>query len=265
MTITRTQLLDVASRPTSLRRPLRRHHLPAHSALTKRSRSSPTASLNPSLPQSPPSWPSAAAPGTPSSSKISRHARSIDMPAAVLDRHGDSQVSIFAVQVQPNELHSRMQMTDVVNRRRMRHAHMVNITAEIMCEGMRADFDRGRPSQPARARPRPPPRRIRATTAAGTEHHCRHEPWLQMVQNQRHHLARKSGAICPAAKSSPRPAKSTAPSSSTASWAIVFAQRYGSLCRNSADHQIAQQPHRRLLQLQQHPVAGRFLGLHAHR
>src|SRR5208337_4628682 len=51
-----------------------------------------------------------------------------------------SQVSIFAVQAQANELQSRMQMTDVVNRRKIRHAHMVNINKRIMLEGMRADF-----------------------------------------------------------------------------------------------------------------------------
>jgi leucyl aminopeptidase (aminopeptidase T) len=34
-----------------------------------------------------------------------------------------------------------MQMTDVVNRRHIRHAHMVNITKEIMTHGMRADFN----------------------------------------------------------------------------------------------------------------------------
>jgi aminopeptidase len=62
------------------------------------------------------------------------------MPQEVLDDMETSQVSIFAVQVQQNELHSRRQMTDVVNRRRMRHAHMVNITPDIMMEGMRADF-----------------------------------------------------------------------------------------------------------------------------
>src|SRR6476469_3148685 len=33
-----------------------------------------------------------------------------------------------------------MQMTDVVNRRKIRHAHMVNINHQIMLEGMRADF-----------------------------------------------------------------------------------------------------------------------------
>ena len=40
-------------------------------------------------------------------------------------------------------------MTDVVNRRRMRHAHMVNITPEIMTQGMRADFERGGPVEPS--------------------------------------------------------------------------------------------------------------------
>jgi leucyl aminopeptidase (aminopeptidase T) len=64
----------------------------------------------------------------------------IGMPEAVLADMETSQVSIFAVNVQRNELKSRMQMTDVVNRRKMRHAHMVNINRQIMLEGMRADF-----------------------------------------------------------------------------------------------------------------------------
>src|ERR1017187_4332050 len=93
----------------------------------------------------------------------------VDMPAEVLADMETSQVSIFAVEVQPNELHSRMQMTDVVNRRRMRHAHMVNITAEIMCQGMRADFNLvDRLSQQVLERVRKATR-IRATTAAGTD------------------------------------------------------------------------------------------------
>ena len=93
----------------------------------------------------------------------------IDMPAAVLADMETSQVSIFAVQVQQNELKSRMQMTDVVNRRRMRHAHMVNITPEIMCQGMRADFNLvDRLSQQVLDRVKKATR-IRATTAAGTD------------------------------------------------------------------------------------------------
>jgi leucyl aminopeptidase (aminopeptidase T) len=61
-----------------------------------------------------------------------------------------------------------MQMTDVVNRRRMRHAHMVNISPEIMCQGMRADYDLvDRLSQKVLERAQRATR-IRATTAAGT-------------------------------------------------------------------------------------------------
>ena len=63
-----------------------------------------------------------------------------DLPAAIAADMESSQVSIFAVQVQTSELRSRMQLTDIVNRRRMRHAHMVNINRQIMMEGMRADF-----------------------------------------------------------------------------------------------------------------------------
>jgi aminopeptidase len=63
-----------------------------------------------------------------------------DLPAEILADLETTQVSIFAVQVQANELRSRMQMTEVVNRRRIRHAHMVNINRQIMLEGMRADF-----------------------------------------------------------------------------------------------------------------------------
>ena len=62
------------------------------------------------------------------------------MPQVVLDDLAHSQVSIFAAQTQPSELGSRMQASDVVNRRHIRHAHMVNINRQIMLEGMRADF-----------------------------------------------------------------------------------------------------------------------------
>ncbi len=93
----------------------------------------------------------------------------VDMPPAVLEDMETSDVSIFAVQVQRNELRSRMQMTDVVNRRHMRHAHMVNITPQIMCEGMRADFNLvDRLSQKVIEKVRRASY-VRATTAAGTD------------------------------------------------------------------------------------------------
>jgi leucyl aminopeptidase (aminopeptidase T) len=62
------------------------------------------------------------------------------LPPEILEDMETADVSIFAVQAQRNELQSRMQMTEVVNRRKIRHAHMVNINRRIMLEGMRADF-----------------------------------------------------------------------------------------------------------------------------
>ena len=89
-----------------------------------------------------------------------------DRIAADMER---SDVSIFAARVQANELGSRMTMTDIVNRRRMRHAHMVNITPEIMTDGMRADYRVvDRLSQKVIDTVREA-RTIRATTPAGTD------------------------------------------------------------------------------------------------
>lgn len=62
------------------------------------------------------------------------------MPRAILDDLAQSQVSVFAAQTQPGELGARMQMSDVVNKKHIRHGHMVNINRQIMMEGMRADF-----------------------------------------------------------------------------------------------------------------------------
>ncbi len=92
-----------------------------------------------------------------------------DLPREILNDLETSQVSIFAVQAQTNELRSRIQMTDVVNRRKIRHAHMVNINRQIMLEGMRADFQRvDRLSQKVVEMVRKA-KKVRATTAAGTD------------------------------------------------------------------------------------------------
>src|SRR5882724_2529808 len=92
-----------------------------------------------------------------------------DMPAEILADMETSDVSIFAVKAQPNELRTRMQMTDVVNRRKMRHAHMVNIDRRIMLEGMRADFDEVDRISTQVWQMASAAREIRATNPAGTE------------------------------------------------------------------------------------------------
>jgi aminopeptidase len=112
-----------------------------------------------------------------------------DLPAEILADLETSQVSIFAVQAQRNELHSRMQMTDVVNRRKIRHAHMVNINRQIMLEGMRADFQKvDRLSAKVVAMVRKA-QRVRAKTAAGTD--------LTADLNQNYRWLKTSGIITP--------------------------------------------------------------------
>src|SRR5258708_15754583 len=112
-----------------------------------------------------------------------------DLPKPVLGDMETSQVSIFAVQSHTNVLRSLIQMTDVVNRRKMRHAHMVNINREIMLEGMRADFLRvDRLSQKVVEMVRKASK-IRAKTAAGTH--------LNADLNPNYKWLKTSGIITP--------------------------------------------------------------------
>jgi leucyl aminopeptidase (aminopeptidase T) len=111
------------------------------------------------------------------------------LPQEILDDLETSQVSIFAVQAQRNELKSRMQMTEVVNRRKIRHAHMVNINRQIMLEGMRADFLKvDRLSQKVVEMVRKASK-IRAKTAAGTD--------LTADLNPNYRWLKTSGIITP--------------------------------------------------------------------
>ena len=93
----------------------------------------------------------------------------VDLPQEILDDMENSQVSIFAVVAQRDELKSRMQITDVVNRRKIRHAHMVNINRQIMLEGMRADFLKVDRLSVKVIDIVTKAREVRATTASGTD------------------------------------------------------------------------------------------------
>lgn len=112
-----------------------------------------------------------------------------ELPREILDDLETSQVSVYAVQAQANELRTRMQMTDVVNRRRIRHAHMVNINRQIMLEGMRADFlkvDRISAKVLEMVRKA---KQVRAKTAAGTD--------LRAELNPEYRWIKTSGLISP--------------------------------------------------------------------
>jgi leucyl aminopeptidase (aminopeptidase T) len=65
----------------------------------------------------------------------------LDLPAGIREALEHADVSIYAGQPKTGELAFRRAMTAVVDRRRIRHAHMVSISRRIMCEAMRADFN----------------------------------------------------------------------------------------------------------------------------
>jgi leucyl aminopeptidase (aminopeptidase T) len=61
-------------------------------------------------------------------------------PPPVLDALEKADVGILAMNPQPGELGARMAIVKVVERRRIRYAHMVGVTPQIMQQGMRADY-----------------------------------------------------------------------------------------------------------------------------
>jgi aminopeptidase len=61
-------------------------------------------------------------------------------PAEVLRALGEADAGILCVQPLEGELPARMAIVGLVERRRIRYAHMIGVTARIMREGMRADY-----------------------------------------------------------------------------------------------------------------------------
>jgi aminopeptidase len=105
-----------------------------------------------------------------------------DMPQQVLDDLATSQVSVYAAQGQAGELRTRMQMTAVVTKHRLRHGHMININEQIMTDGMRADFTKvdeisRRVWELAKAATY-----VRATTALGTDVKAEFSPSLKWLK-----------------------------------------------------------------------------------
>ena len=104
------------------------------------------------------------------------------MPEVILEDLATSQVSIFCAQTQRGELGSRIEMTAVVNKHGLRHGHMVNISPQIMLEGMRADFhavDELSQRLVERARRT---KRVTCRTPAGTDYVAELSPELKWLK-----------------------------------------------------------------------------------
>ncbi len=64
-----------------------------------------------------------------------------NMPYPILEAIAKSDVAIYAVQSQMGELPARKQFVNVIEQHEVRYAHMVQISHEIMLQGMRADYN----------------------------------------------------------------------------------------------------------------------------
>ena len=104
------------------------------------SRSSPTRRAATSRPAWSRRWPSARRVRSVCSSNRSLPRPMPEAPRAVLDALEQADAGILCVQPQEGELAARMAIVAVVERRRIRYAHMVGVTPRIMREGMRADY-----------------------------------------------------------------------------------------------------------------------------
>jgi aminopeptidase len=91
-----------------------------------------------------------------------------DAPQAARDALERADAGILCIQPMEGELDARRAIVGIVERRRIRYAHMVGVTPRIMMEGMRADYRRvDRLSQQLCDR-MPSARRLTVRTQAGT-------------------------------------------------------------------------------------------------
>ena len=104
------------------------------------------------------------------------------LPQALREVFERSDVTVYAAQPKTGELPSRIEMTAIVNRLGIRHAHMVSISRRIMVEGMRADYD-AVDALSTRVRDRAArATRIRATSRGGTDLEASFDPRIKWLK-----------------------------------------------------------------------------------
>src|SRR5918995_3018624 len=103
-------------------------------------------------------------------------------PPEILESLEQADAGILCVQPQEGELGARMAIVAVVERRRIRYAHMVGVTPQIMQQGMRADYRQvDRLSQELCER-MPHARLLTVRTPGGTDFTATFDPSLAWVK-----------------------------------------------------------------------------------
>jgi len=103
-------------------------------------------------------------------------------PTEVLAALEHADAGILCVQPQQGELGARMAIVSVVERRRIRYAHMVGVTSQIMRQGMRADYRLVDELSQRLCERMPQAARLRVETGAGTAFTATFDPALAWVK-----------------------------------------------------------------------------------
>jgi aminopeptidase len=103
-------------------------------------------------------------------------------PPEILEALERADAGILCVQPQEGELPARMAIVAVVERRRIRYAHMVGVTTQIMQQGMRADYLQVDRLSDQLCERMPHARLLKVRTAAGTNFTATFDPSLAWVK-----------------------------------------------------------------------------------
>ena len=179
-----------------------------------------------------------------------------------------SQVSIFAAQTQTGELGSRIQMTR--RGQQLWHSprsHGRTSAARSCSKACALIFSRiDKPSQRLVERARMSQTRHLQDTSAGTDFERRAFADAEMAKDQRASSPRRNGAICRAAKFSPRQSEHQRRLSSWTAWsATISAERYGDLQDNPAHDRSERTTASVGLHSENKELRERFHALHQHR
>jgi aminopeptidase len=106
----------------------------------------------------------------------------LELPATIAAALERCDVSIYAGQPKQGELAFRRALTAIIDRRKIRHAHMVSISHRIMVEAMRANFDEV-DALSCRVRDRAEKaKRIVATSPAGSRIEATFDPSIKWLK-----------------------------------------------------------------------------------
>ena len=106
----------------------------------------------------------------------------LEAPREILGLLEIADVGILCVQPQEGELGARMAIVAVVEKRRIRYAHMVGVTQEIMQQGMRADYRQVDRLSTELCERMPHARILRVSTPGGTNFSATFDPSLAWVK-----------------------------------------------------------------------------------